>query len=350
MTVQLLHPRSIMLLNNGGVLVNIAANNNRPPAPAPRSWENTDGRPSWSPDGTKVVGELGRSSVVIDRQDKTVLSTVGPEGKWVHSPDWSPDGSRILYSTYAKHNDYPVSSWGIYSSNPDGSDAKLLAVDGWEAEYNPQGDRIAYQLTKGHTADTIMLMDPDGENEKPITKGGLAQRDFSWSPGGHQVAYDTFHVDVYQIRVTDITGKKDRKITDGDSGIWVDRNPEWSPDGKSILFERHDKLYPVNGLYTVDPQTRTEKEIMQPDARNLDATWSPDGSKIAFCSNRDGGPDLDLFVMNSDGTGIQQVTDMTGNEHAPSWSPDGKALAFNRLDHFAEGDDRYGLHIVELSD
>lgn len=317
-------------------------------ASEPKSWENTDGRPSWSPDSSKVVGELGRDSVVMSRHDQSILSKVGPEGKWVHSPDWSPKGDKIVYSTYGKHNDYKLSSWGIYSCNPDGSEPKLLAVDGWEAEYDPTGERIAYQLTKGFADDHIMLMDADGENERKITKGGLAQRDFSWSPGGHQVAYDTFHVDVYQIRTTDITGTKDKKLTDGDGGLWIDRNPEWSPDGKQILFERHDKIFPVNGLYTVDPQTKEQKELLQAMHRNLDATWSPDGSQIAFASNRDGGDDLDIFIMDADGTNIKQVSDMPGNEHAPSWSPDGKAIAFNRLDFQAEESDKYGLHIVEI--
>ncbi|HIB68367.1 MAG TPA: hypothetical protein EYO33_25550 [Phycisphaerales bacterium] len=321
-----------------------------PSQPGPKAWENTDGRPSWSPDGTKVVGELGRESVVLSREDHSILSKIGPEGKWVDSPNWSPDGSRIVYATYGKHREGAFAQWGIFSCNPDGTDAKLLAVDGRDPEYNPQGDRIAYQLNKGHTPETVVVMDKDGGNQKFVSAGGVAHRDLSWSPGGHQIAYDTFHVDVYQTRVTDITGKKDRKLTDGESGIFVDKNPEWAPDGKKILFERHDKVFPVNGLWTVDPNTRMEKEILQSGARNLDAVWSPDGSKIIFASNRDGGGDLDLFMMDADGTDIQQITDLPGNEHAPSWSPDGKAVAFKRLDFNKEDEGRYALHIQELEE
>jgi Tol biopolymer transport system component len=314
----------------------------------PLAYENTDGRPSWSPDGTKVCAELGRDVVVLSREDHSVLNKIGPEGQWVASPDWSPDGSRILYSTYGRHRDYDVRSWGIYSSNPDGSDPKNLAVDGWEAEWNPQGDKIAYQLKKFYTKDRIAVMDGDGQNMHPVTKGGTLQRDFSWSPGGHQVTYDTIQVDTYQIRITDITGKKDRKITDGDSGRFIDKNPEWSPDGKQILFERHDKRFPVNGLWTVDPNTKKVKEVAQGFTRNLDATWSPDGSKIAFASNRDGG-DLDIYVMDADGTDVTQVTDLPGHEHAPSWSPDGNALAFNRIDFEAPKGQQHSVHIQELS-
>ena len=132
--------------------------NNKPLPPQPRSYENTDGRPTWSPDSKMVASEKGRDVVVLSREDKSVLNTIGPEGKWVHSPDWSPDGERIVYSTYAKHRDYKVSSWGIYSSAPDGSDPKLLAVDAWEPEYSPDGKRIACQFQKSFHGDRIIIM------------------------------------------------------------------------------------------------------------------------------------------------------------------------------------------------
>ena len=113
------------------------------PTARPRAYENTDGRPTWSPDSTMVASEKGRDVVVLSREDQSVLNKIGPEGKWVTSPDWSPDGEKIVYSTFGKHRDYKLSSWGIYSSNPDGSEPKLLAVDGWEPEYSQLTRRLS---------------------------------------------------------------------------------------------------------------------------------------------------------------------------------------------------------------
>lgn len=315
---------------------------------SPKAWENTDGRPSWSPDGTRVAAELGRDVVVINREGGQVLNKIGPENRWVNSPSWSPDGKRIAFATYDKHRDYKVPSWGIYSSNPDGSEPKLLSVDALEPEYSPQGDRVAFQLYKAGFPERIGLVNADGTDMKPISNGGFIQRDFSWDPQGHQIAYDDMN-NGQHISVTDITGKKDRPITDGDGGFFNDSNPEWSPDGKKILFERNSTAVVANGLWTVDPITRKEVELLPVSKRNLDATWSPDGSKIAFASNRDGGDDLDIYTMNSDGTGIKQITDLPGNEHAPSWSPDGNAIAYNRLNFNVPEDQREGVEIVELN-
>ena len=314
----------------------------------PRAYENTEGRPSWSPDSQQVAFELGRDVMVVSREEKSVLNKLGPENRWVNSPDWSPDGSRITFSTYATHPGSDSASWGVYSSAPDGSDLKLLSKDGLEPEFNPQGDRIAFRLTKSSSPDRMAVMNADGSDMKLVSSGGFVQRDFSWSPGGHQIAYDGYFDDGQTLRVTDITGKKDRHLTDGANGIYNDENPEWSPVGHEVLFERKLPAFTSTALWTVNTRTGREVRILEANGRNLDATWSPDGKKIAFASDRDGEGDLDIYTMNADGSDLKKVSDLPGHEHAPSWSPDGTAIAFNRIDFGKPADSRESIHIVEL--
>lgn len=315
----------------------------------PLAYENTDGRPTWSPDSQMVASEKGRDVVVLSRSENRVLNTLGPEGSWVNAPDWSPDGKRVSYGVFGHHRDYEHSSWAIYSSAPDGSDPKIVMADAQEPEYNPQGDKIAYRFTKPFNLDKIVIVEPNGDNPKFVSAGGQLQFDHSWSPGGHQIAYDGKFAGTYQMRVTDITGKKDRKLTDGEGGRFTDKNPEWAPDGKKIMFERHSRLALANAVHTIDPTTKEEKVLLQGMHRNLDCVWSPDGSKVAFVSDRDNEEyELDVYVMDADGTDITQVSDFPGQEYAPAWSPDGKALAFNRWDREAEMGARDDVHIVEL--
>jgi Tol biopolymer transport system component len=317
--------------------------------PAPFAYENTDGRPTWSPDSQMVASEKGRDVVVLSRNENKVQNKLGPQGNWVHGPDWSPDGKRITYAVFGHHRDYEDSSWAVYSSSPDGSDAKILMADGRDPEYNPQGDRIAYQFTKSHHPDRIVVIDTDGDNPTFVNNHGFLQADLSWSPGGHQIAYDTRYHGTPQLRITDITGKKDRKLTDGETGNFIDKNPEWSPDGKTILFERHSRRSLANSVMTIDPNTKQVKEVLPGYQRNLDAVWSPDGSKIAFTSDRDNDQyELDIYVADADGTDVVQVTNMKGQEYAPAWSPDGKALAFNRYDREAPTGSKDDVHITEL--
>jgi len=75
--------------------------------------------------------------------------------------------------------------------------------------------------------------------------------------------------------------------------------------------------------------------------------WSPDGKKIVFSSDRAGSKDL--YVMNADGTEVRQLTKtetgpIKGQEYEPRWSPDGsKILCFVGRDHSNDGKvDKWG--------
>ncbi len=311
------------------------------------AYENTDGRPSWSPDGQRVAFELGTDTVVVNREDLEIEARLGPEDRWVATPDFSPDGETIVYSAFTQPPGEEYGSWGVFVSQADGSESEAVHWDGRKPEFNPQGDKIAFRFFKGRD-NHVAVMDADGSNFTKVSGDGLLMLDLSWDPRGQQIVYDTWDEDGPQIRVTDTTGEKDRQLTDGEGGRYWDRNPEWSPDGTTILFERHSRGFPIAELWVVDPETGKDKMVAPLPGRNLDPAWSPDGSRIAFVSNADGGPDLDLYVMDGNGKNVQQVTDLGGDEHAPAWSPDGRSIAFHRIDFSQKGDDRYSYHIVDV--
>lgn len=83
----------------------------------------------------------------------------------------------------------------------------------------------------------------------------------------------------------------------------------------------HDTAYPT-GLYIVDTGGHSRPNhrlLVQGPARNPD--WSPDGRRIVFNAG-------EIFTVGPSGDSLIQVTNV-GRAFFPSWSPDGESIAFN---------------------
>ena len=127
-------------------------------------------------------------------------------------------------------------------------------------------------------------------------------------------------------------------------------NPSWSPDGTRIAFTSRAQ----GGISVMNADGSNVKQLTEPNDRgqcpqgfsavDLRPDWSPDGRKIVFerqfSTYDDGGYDCGLdgwgyrpqiFVMNADGSGLRplilNVSPMYDSE--PAWSPDGKRIAFS---------------------
>ena len=111
----------------------------------------------------------------------------------------------------------------------------------------------------------------------------------------------------------------------------ADRDPAWSPDGKSIAwFSDESGEYALhirdqNGLGEVRKIT-----LDQPPSFYYSPTWSPDSRKIAYCDKR-----LNLWYVDlTNGIPVKVDTDYYDEGPSPfnvTWSPDSRWLAYNRI-------------------
>src|SRR5262249_9305110 len=107
------------------------------------------------------------------------------------------------------------------------------------------------------------------------------------SPDGKHVAYQLTTVDLEAnksssaIYVADTDGKRPPKQLTDPMGK-KDTNPNWSLDGKTILFESNRSG--TGQLYVVPAAGGEPKQITNISTGAGNAIWSPDGSKIAFVS------------------------------------------------------------------
>lgn len=112
------------------------------------------------------------------------------------------------------------------------------------------------------------------------------------------------------------------------SGVVDDRSPSWSPDGRTIAFQRDWQIW------VMDADGTNQRQLTKGPHKSGFPTWSPDGRLIAFHSNRRSGRDVakggnwDVWLMDKDGELAKLLVGDKGNEEFPYWSPDGQRLSF----------------------
>lgn len=142
--------------------------------------------------------------------------------------------------------------------------------------------------------------------------------------------------------------------------------PNWSSDGKHLIFNSKGKLYtiPVDGgsprlLDTGDADRCNNDHGLSPDGKWLALShhhegksliyiapseggtphlvtplgpsywhgWSPDGKTLAYCAERNG--EYDVYTIPVEGGEETRLTTSPGLDDGPDYSPDGKYLYFN---------------------
>lgn len=123
-------------------------------------------------------------------------------------------------------------------------------------------------------------------------------------------------------------------------GPGYDLQPDWSSDGKWIVFVRYDQ--DAMELWRLEVATNKQQALTKSGAVHLEPRFSPDGKRLAFVSTQDTGH-LNLFIADIDRDGLGNVQPAVAprstqldryyyspSDHAinPSWSPDGQRLLY----------------------
>ncbi len=173
----------------------------------------------------------------------------------------------------------------------------------------------------------------DPVNPEPGWFGATAWHpDGRWIAAEHSVAFDTD-----EDGFPDSVARSGIWLVDSENGQVQDnpllewgRSPDWSPDGRHLVFHQDAHIYTVAVTSLTPPQidTASIRQLTQ-EGRNFYPDWSPDGEWIVYDSNNDS-PNGQIFIwkMKSDGSEKTRIvfTPEQGEARMPSWSPDSKKL------------------------
>jgi Tol biopolymer transport system component len=275
----------------------------------------------WSPQPL-AGGRIGYASGGLDGGVEFVGGAPGARGE-IRNPHWSPDGSRLVFQREMDSNWPPFQTWS--SREPTVKLVRMGVFPSWR----PAGDlAISNDQTAAILHNSIMAVRPDGTQRAVLftdpERSVLAP---VWSRQGDRIAFGfgRFFQTVLgdaraDVAVVDANGTGLQVLTDGSGNVGF---PDWSPDGRSIVYRQADAG--KNGLFILDVQTRAVRPLTSGGHENF-PSWSPNGDRIAFTSDRGG--DYEIYSIEPDGTDLRQLTHSPGNDAHNAWSPDGEWIAF----------------------
>jgi Tol biopolymer transport system component len=257
-------------------------------------------------------------------------------GKLAH-PDWSPDGQKLAFEREMEGDGVEV-----WTAHADGTNAEKaigclqapclqIAHPAW----SPDGSELAYTRI-----DTTPALGSSGDR--------LSIEVIDLATGARRVVARTPPVGAEYIEYG---------------------HPRWSPDGTQIVFS---VIYTALPLSDGQPSTGSVIAVARADGSEVDAPrmvtdrnlfaaypdWSPDGKRIVFNTYALGyhptsTEPANLYTIHPDGSGLTQITHFGSNDTGatlPTWTPDGTQIMFVQITRDPTGADPNGFYRIGLID
>jgi len=278
------------------------------------------------------------------RSDGAVLLHAPRPPASAQNPLVLPDGVSLVLTLF--HRGYNEGPAGLYRRAGDGVVHALLdepdcdSVNMPGSGYSSRAGRLAFGSDRRDREEiwTIALADPAPPRRVTSHADADAFREPTFSPDGRWIVFERYAAgspeeeeddeqprgSLWKVRA-DGTGQS--RLTEGPAAGWDDRQPNWSPSGGEVVFQRR-RAGQAWRLCVLEVASGSVRTVTDGKADATDPSWSPDARRVVFSSEVGEGT-ASLFVVPSQGGAPRRLTRATGRDDAaPSWSPDGRWVAF----------------------
>lgn len=251
-------------------------------------------------------GDLGENLVYVSREEdgaynlymkekvlnKAILQKTS--GKNVNlAPSYCNANNRIVFQYFDKNN------FDIYYIEAGKGKAITQVTNTDEDEYNP-------------------AWSPDGN--LIVYEKGATPKTYAVSSQKSSKMYSGVSVKKNQIWMKDLKTKELKMIGEGSF-------PKISPDGRSIAYVKYDldrsKSKETGTLWIMTVEGDSPRQITDINlGYATNPNWSPDGKNLIFQLTKKNKIDADIYVVDINGENLRQYTVNKSNDFAPYWSID----------------------------
>ena len=203
------------------------------------------------------------------------------------------------------------------------SDAIFTRVTGEKGFFDTRIVYVDESGPKESRRKRLAIMDQDGANMRPLTRGDDLVVTPRFSPSSHDVCYMAFGAGDPKVYVMNIENGQ-REVVGNFPGMTF--SPRFSPDGQKIIMSLSQGS--ASNLFTMDLRSRATTRLTDAAAIDTSPSYSPDGGQICFESDRGGAQQI--YVMSASGGGAKRISFGEGRYSTPVWSPKGDYIAFTK--------------------
>jgi len=234
-------------------------------------------------------------------------------------------GNDLVFSSISKEPTF-FSRWspsGTISKfeipDIDGMSARIGSVSG---SITPDGRRMAVGIFRWevHIWQADILPDGAGTHARKFISSTFRDINPEYSPDGRRIVFQSTRSGADNTWIAMADGTRLRQLTHRGSVGY----PHWSPDGGRIVFNASSE--PRINLFTADAETGDVHQVTHGQSSDVDGHWSHDGHWIYFDSDRTGR--AEIWKVSDRGGPEIRVTRAGGSN--PMEAPDGKYLYYGK--------------------